>query len=279
MKLTMMRGLPGSGKTTLAKQWQKEDKNLVRVNKDELRKMLHDSVWSRENEQDVLKVRDSIIAGALMHKKSVVVDDTGFAPKHEKHLQQIADQFKIEFVVHFVDTPIEECIERDKNRPYSVGAIVILDMYERYLKVGPPTPPQNESLPKAIICDIDGTLAHMTDRGPFEWNKVGSDKLDHSVARLVQMFSGGYEVLIVSGRDGSCEPATLAWLMDHGVPFKELHMRKAGDMRKDYIVKEEILRDLQKRYYIEFVLDDRDQVVRMWRRNGLKCLQVASGAF
>jgi len=56
-------------------------------------------------------------------------------------------------------------------------------------------------------------------------------------------------------------------------------MRKAGDNRKDSIVKYEILQELIKEYYIEYVFDDRDQVVKMWREAGLRCLQVAPGNF
>ena len=57
-------------------------------------------------------------------------------------------------------------------------------------------------------------------------------------------------------------------------------MRKTGDNRKDSIIKEEIYRNLiEPNYNIEFVLDDRNQVVDMWRRIGLTCLQVADGNF
>ena len=60
----------------------------------------------------------------------------------------------------------------------------------------------------------------------------------------------------------------------------ELHMRKTGDSRKDCIVKKEIFdAEIKDKYYIEFILDDRDQVVKMWRSMGLTCLQVADGNF
>jgi hypothetical protein len=32
-------------------------------------------------------------------------------------------------------------------------------------------------------------------------------------------------------------------------------------------------------YYVEFILDDRQQVVDEWRRMGLTCFQVAPGDF
>ena len=57
-------------------------------------------------------------------------------------------------------------------------------------------------------------------------------------------------------------------------------MRKTGDFRKDSIVKKELFdENVRGKYNIEFVLDDRNQVVEMWRSIGLVCLQVADGNF
>ena len=56
-------------------------------------------------------------------------------------------------------------------------------------------------------------------------------------------------------------------------------MRQDGDFRRDDIVKQEILDKYIDKDRVLFVLDDRDQVVDMWRRNGLTCFQVAEGDF
>jgi len=56
-------------------------------------------------------------------------------------------------------------------------------------------------------------------------------------------------------------------------------MRKAGDKRKDSIVKYEIAKELVEKYYIKYVFDDRNSVVKMWREAGFRCLQVADGNF
>lgn len=80
--------------------------------------------------------------------------------------------------------------------------------------------------------------------------------------------------------ESECARDTMAWLDENGVPGKVLHMRKNGDDRADYIVKKEIYEaNIKGKYNVIFVLDDRDQVVRMWREEGLKCLQVAEGNF
>lgn len=57
-------------------------------------------------------------------------------------------------------------------------------------------------------------------------------------------------------------------------------MRPEGDKRKDSIVKAELFdKHIKDNYAVDFVLDDRNQVVKMWRDMGLKCLQVAPGEF
>jgi hypothetical protein len=61
---------------------------------------------------------------------------------------------------------------------------------------------------------------------------------------------------------------------------QHLLMRPEGNMEKDAIIKERLFRQhIEGKFCVEFVIDDRDQVVRMWRDLGLRCLQVADGDF
>jgi hypothetical protein len=139
-----------------------------------------------------------------------------------------------------------------------------------------------KSLPDAIICDIDGTLAHMNGRTPYEWDKIDTDIVDVDIRDLIfVLYEAGTTILLVSGRDGCCEDETEEWLIDNDVPHHELWMRDEGDNRKDSIVKRELYEKyIEGKYLIRFVLDDRNQMVDMWRNElGLKCLQVAEGNF
>ena len=137
------------------------------------------------------------------------------------------------------------------------------------------------SLPTVIIYDIDGTVALMNNRSPFDWSKVHQDNVNEPVASIVREYSeAGYPVFAVSGRDGSCKELTENWLKANNIPYDALFMREAGDSRKDSIVKREIFENFFRgKYNIKFVLDDRNQVVSMWRSLGLTCLQVADGNF
>ena len=73
---------------------------------------------------------------------------------------------------------------------------------------------------------------------------------------------------------------TEQWLFWNDIPFSELLMRKKSDFRSDHIVKEELLIQIRDRWGdIAFAVDDRQQVVDMWRRNGITCLQCDYGNF
>ncbi|MER7164725.1 hypothetical protein ABT336_01425 [Micromonospora sp. NPDC000207] len=136
---------------------------------------------------------------------------------------------------------------------------------------------------RAVLVDIDGTLALRGDRSPFDWGRVGEDLPNPAVVELVQTLAaaGRHRIILLSGRDEVCRWQTELWLDAQRVPYDDLHLRPQRDNRKDSVVKAEMYRTLVRdRYEVAFVLDDRDQVVRMWRDEfGLTCLQVAEGDF
>lgn len=281
-KIILTKGLPASGKTTWAKeQVDSNPGKIKRVNKDDLRAMINNSKWSKQNESDVLANRDMLIVYYLNRGFDVIVDDTNLAPKHESHLRQFAEWHKADFEIKdFTDVSVEECIKRDQKRPNYVGEKVIRGMYKQFLAPKPELYDPGD-LPSAVLCDIDGTLAHMDGkRSPFEWAKVGEDRLDETVANLISVLSEKYPVILLSGRDSVCRDETIQWLTKHNIQYHALYMRPEGDMRKDNVVKRELFDNhIRDRYAVEFVLDDRNQVVDMWRSMGLKCYQVAEGDF
>lgn len=138
---------------------------------------------------------------------------------------------------------------------------------------------------KAIIVDIDGTLAKMNGRSPFDWDRVGEDKVNEPVLDIVNAmnykYHGDLHIIIFSGRDGVCRPETHTWLVLNKIPFDDLFMRPEGNNEKDAIIKRRLFEaHVAGKYDVLFVLDDRNQVVDMWRKDlGLTCLQVDYGDF
>jgi len=290
-KIIICKGLPASGKSTFAKELVKENKgSYKRINKDDLRAMLDVGLHSKSNEKFVLKTRNWLILESLRCGKHVIIDDTNLAEKHERAIRLLAAEYKeetgqeIKVEMKFFDVPLEECIKRDLNRLNSVGAEVIRRMHGQYLeeKEVQKFALQDDTLPKALICDLDGTLALMNGRNPFDASKCEEDLLNKPVADIVKRYKElGFSILLLSGRQDTYKEETKRWLEKYEIEFDMLLMRSAKDSRKDSIVKREFYEgEIKDNYYVEFVLDDRNQVVDLWRKDiGLTCLQVNYGDF
>lgn len=137
---------------------------------------------------------------------------------------------------------------------------------------------ENQELPKAIIVDIDGTLAKMNGRSPFDWSRVKEDMCNEVIKGISNSYPN--TVIIFSGRDSVCRQDTIEWLESNGIKYSQLFMRDEGNFEKDAIIKRRLFEEnIRGKFFIEYVLDDRNQVVRMWREMGLICLQVADGDF
>lgn len=127
----------------------------------------------------------------------------------------------------------------------------------------------------AVIFDIDGTLAILGDRSPYDWSSVFNDRINESVRELLYVFlDSDYKILIFSGRDSCCRHETEEWLTLHDIPYTDLLMRPEGDNRKDVEIKRELYDSVKDMYRIEYAVDDRPQVCRMWHSLGLCLLKV-----
>ncbi len=284
-----MRGLPASGKSTYAKQLVAENPNMYkRINRDDMRAMFDVNHTSKGNEKFIRRMRDILILEALKDGKHVIVDDTNLAERNITRINQIADEFskehghEVRVEVKDMETSLAECLERDRKREKRVGEKVIRKMHrqfyggkERYME-------QDISLPKAILCDLDGTLALLNGRNPFAAVKCEEDGLNTPVAQVVFTYKKlGYTILLLSGRSDAYKEETLRWLAKHEIPYDNLWMRPAEDTRRDSIFKRELYeQNIEGKYFIEFILDDRNQVVDMWRDElKLPCFQVYYGDF
>jgi predicted kinase len=291
-KLLILRGLPASGKSTFAKNLLTENPHAwKRLNKDELRAMLDNSVHSVPNEKFVERVRDFMLVEALKEGKHVVIDDTNLSDRPIERITQVVQKYmkdsgdKVHIDIKNFDTTLEECLERDEKRDKKVGRDVIMKMYKQHIlkdERGPHYQEQDDSLPPAIICDLDGTLAIIHDRSPFDATRCETDLLNIPVAEIIKTYhEKGVKIILMSGREDNARSQTMNWLSYNKIPYNALFMRKRGDMRKDAIVKKELYEQHVKgQFYVQFVLDDRNQVVDLWRLDlGLPCLQVNYGDF
>lgn len=299
----MMTGLPASGKSTFAKTLK-----ATRFNLDDMRAMqgfgIQDrSLWTRASED---AVKESLIRGVVATVEAgldVVIDNTHLTPKFPRDIRDRLHG-KATFQVHsFLDVPIEVCIERDANRPVPVGETVIRNLAKSHhgatkngwvldndwMNLWPDVKPaqMNPRSPFAIVCDLDGTLALHIKRGPYDTSKLETDALNVAVAEtLFKYWMQGTKVILLSGRaeidesEFDVRAATIRWLRAHRVNYDHLFMRATGDKRPDYVVKYELFKNhVEPDYWVNFVMDDRDQCVALWRQFELHTFQVNYGNF
>jgi len=298
-KLIATSGLPRSGKTTWAKEYVDTSGNAVRINRDDLRQMLHNGKWSPMNEKITMAIQKAMVETALKAGKSVVVDDTNLGEHHKARWEAVAKECGATFEFKkFAEADLRELITRDKNSDSQRGANVIIRLAMENNFVHFPDK-------SVIICDIDGTMANCEHRrkyshGPEKnWDEffrlAPLDTLIEKTGEMVRKFAAeGKTIIFVSARPERCRKDTEEWLEKHWfvnahssdwmetgnenyVPYFALLMRADGDSRDDTITKQQILDKALKKEWIHTVIDDRPKVIRMWESNGLSVIDVGDG--
>lgn len=294
--LYLTRGLPASGKTTYARRWLDERPDTrARVNRDDLRALMFAApTYKPDQEQLVTEVARHAIAAHLDAGRDVIVDDTNLRPRYVRELRRLAAGHGADTQIMEFPIPVINAVVRDAARPNPVGEAVIRRMAARYMPKGQFLPIPDEApdvpvdryqarigTPPAIIVDIDGTVALMGDRSPYDLTRVHQDKPNVPVIEAVRAaWHDGYDVVFCSGREDTARELTEKWIAKHVSVPGPVFMRAEGDRRKDSIVKRELFdTNIRNHYDVRYVLDDRNQVVAMWRALGLTVMQVAEGAF
>jgi len=279
-------GLPASGKTTWTNEHIKTHPEYVNINRDDIRLMLQGrgryNKFSKWRENLVTDAMLETARSAIKNGKSIIISDTNLNPDRNKLWKQFAKDRNVNYREQlFTDIHVGICVERDMKREFPVGSKVIMGMFERGRGIWFPTKPAYDpALPDVYLVDIDGTLAEMHGRGPFDWDKVDTDLPKTDVIEVVKSLHINTDVVILSGRDGVCKGLSEKWLDAQGVTRNAFYIRPEGDCRKDTLIKEEIYNNhIKGKYNVLGVFDDRDQVVHMWRHLGLTVFQVNYGAF
>lgn len=300
-KLIVTIGASGSGKSTWSANFIKDNPKTVRVNRDDLRKQIsgltrldrryYDREDFRAIESRITDISHEQIRYWLLKGYDVVLDNTHL---EQKYIDEILVLYNHLADIHFVpfitkeDTDYELLSARVKERE---GSELDTEYIKRQLnqlskveisKVIHPrthnTIEFNGELPPAIICDLDGTLCLYGDADPYDRN-FEIDFINEPVLDVLQgMFCTGHHIIFLSGRNGKFKEETSNFLRRYFQPHSySLYMREEQDMRKDYIVKEEMIRMLQQEneWNVLFAIDDRLSVIeQVWNKLGIFCFNV-----
>ena len=301
-KLLILVGAPGSGKSTFARYFIRTEDNWVRVNRDDFRLMqFGDTLMSPFYEERITKMVEASVITLLKHHTNVIIDATNCSLRTlEDMIQAYTEYADISFKVF--DLSVEELVKRCDKRYEQIGKFIPKSAIEKHVtqlqytkeKFDFKSIPravkeatltyatQDSSLPKAIICDLDGTLSLLNGRDPYDASSADEDGLNAPVASVLAMAKAqGYKVILLSGREQLYREPTERFLLKHQIAYDLLLMRTTNDYRKDNVIKKELFQqEIAGKYFIEFLLDDRNQVVEMWRKDlHLPCFQVNYGDF
>lgn len=297
-KIILTQGAPGSGKTTWANEYVSKNPGFYILSRDDFREKLfgldyrNQYKYSKAKEKAVSETQFASAEALISIEttKGVIIADTNLNPTTIKVWQEFAAKHKVSLEFERFDIPWTELLKRNTYRgDKAVPIDVLRQMFWKFCEYQKkPVYDGTPGKPKAVIFDVDGTLAKMVGRSPYDLEKCDTDIINPMVVELARSYyRDGYAIIVVSGREsGTSEDEikykmmTRKWLTDKSVPFSEHFQREQGDSRGDMIVKEEIFwRDIAPYYDVKLTVDDRNSVVEMWRRIGLECWQVAFGDF
>lgn len=297
-KLILLVGPPGSGKSTIARNFIENDGD-------------HGAATVYVNQDLQGKGHLHVFDMAIIDKKDVIVDRMNFNKQQRSRYLDIAKSHNYETVIHILHESYDTCFNRvmkRQNHPTiqdEKGARSALNLFfSKYERVEDSEAslvirhwPEGEK-PRAIIIDLDGTLCNCEHRQHHvrkpegqkkDWmaffEGIPNDTVNEWCASILHHLSPDFQIVYCSGREERYRDITTQWLNRHNLSssngaYIPLYMRPTNDSRQDYIIKEIILDfELLSRYTPHFMIDDRKQVTDMWRRRGFVCLHCAEGNF
>jgi 5'(3')-deoxyribonucleotidase len=144
---------------------------------------------------------------------------------------------------------------------------------------------RESEMERVVIVDIDHTLSDAFWRDPLlgkweEYHAAGiQDKPIRFVREIIDMaFAKGKEIVAVTARPEWNRQMTMRWMIQYDIPIDVILMRANDDHRPSTEVKRELVTEaFPDLSVIEFVLEDRDDMVAMYKQMGLNVLQVNYG--
>ena len=129
--LILLCGIPGSGKTTWAKNYISKNPDFVHLSSDAIRAELYGDENIQGNPVEVFTLMQKKAVESLNARYNVVYDATSMTRKDRAGIISMCPKFT-HIQCNIIWAPIETCIERDTTRERTVGKEVIDRMLKRF---------------------------------------------------------------------------------------------------------------------------------------------------
>ena len=297
LKILVLQGVPASGKSTFARSLVLKDKSYVIVSRDAIREA-RGEYWIPEHEDYISDIEEFEIRSAIKHNLNPIIDATNLNPKTIAKWKNLAEELNVNIEFKMFEIDFATALERDSKRERSVGKKVLERFFRDYFpnqlkayytddRLKEPFYPYNDEKEDCIIVDLDGTVCLHNGRSPYDLTRISEDIPNYPLVRFLQELICNKHIIFLSGREETdqCRQDTINWLTenicssDFGYKW-ELLMRDKNNFEPDEIIKERIFhKEIEPKYSVLAIFDDRDKVVKMWRSLGLLCNQVYWGNF
>lgn len=130
-RLILLCGIPGSGKSTYAKEYIVQNSNTVHLSSDSIRAELYGDESIQGDPAEVFSLMQKRAVEALNNGNDVLYDATNITRKDRASIISICPKFA-NIEAHIIWAPIEVCIERDSKRERTVGKEVVDRILKRF---------------------------------------------------------------------------------------------------------------------------------------------------
>lgn len=137
-RLIILIGIPGSGKSSIAKYLQSEFQEYKTISTDAIRAKIF---GNEEIQGPWLKIWDEVekqLQQAVINTNTVIYDATNIDRKQRKKIIALGRNIGFtEIIGLWVDTTLEICLKRNQQRHRQVPEAIILNMYQQISNVPP----------------------------------------------------------------------------------------------------------------------------------------------
>jgi predicted kinase len=141
-------GIPGSGKTTFARQYQISNPSFHIIERDDarLRMMKEQSIqsiddirvdfskWDWKREPEITEMVYNDITVHFEHGHNLILSDTNLNVTHRSTLISFLRTTGFDTSLKFIEIELEIAIQRDSLRQYPVGEKIITELYNDWLQ-------------------------------------------------------------------------------------------------------------------------------------------------